>query len=318
MEWKIKLKPLFIVLALILTAGIFSACGADAPREKEQDSPSESIDAVLPPEEYEPSRAEQVTKALAAAYPRRILKAEYRNSDWAVLLRDTWFYYAEGRLLPEALVDRASEYSPVIFYNYPAELPPWTTPTPEQIAQYREWANARNPNRPQRSHYFFDALYRAHNYDESNERVKSFRFLGNPVTVHYSILEPLSLVEARILAASRTDTQVRAWIDSLGTVTGWGWRTMEGTQIRSFHSYGVAIDLLPRSLGGRATFWQWAEPEWWNIPYERRYHPPETVIKAFETYGFAWGGKWPLFDTMHFEYRPEVFILNGIELPLYW
>ena len=26
----------------------------------------------------------------------------------------------------------------------------------------------------------------------------------------------------------------------------------------------------------------------------------------FETHGFIWGGKWYHYDTMHFEYRPEL------------
>ncbi len=32
-------------------------------------------------------------------------------------------------------------------------------------------------------------------------------------------------------------------------------------------------------------------------------------VAAFEDNGFVWGGKWPFFDTMHFEYRPEVLLL---------
>ncbi|MDR3247464.1 MAG: M15 family metallopeptidase [Treponema sp.] len=38
------------------------------------------------------------------------------------------------------------------------------------------------------------------------------------------------------------------------------------------------------------------------------------MIKAFESYGFVWGGKWMFYDTMHFEYRPEIFILSGLPL----
>ncbi|MBP9613702.1 MAG: M15 family metallopeptidase, partial [Sulfurospirillum sp.] len=26
-----------------------------------------------------------------------------------------------------------------------------------------------------------------------------------------------------------------------------------------------------------------------------------------EKYGFVWGGRWYHYDTMHFEYRPELF-----------
>jgi len=47
-------------------------------------------------------------------------------------------------------------------------------------------------------------------------------------------------------------------------------------------------------------------PAWWRIPYERRWMPPEPLVRAFERQGFVWGGKWFYFDTMHFEYRPEI------------
>jgi hypothetical protein len=50
------------------------------------------------------------------------------------------------------------------------------------------------------------------------------------------------------------------------------------------------------------------------VPYSKRLHPPEAVIKAFETFGFVWGGKWLFYDTMHFEYRPEILILNNIPM----
>lgn len=316
-KWIIKLKPLFIAIVLLLIAGIYLVYGMDTTRCKPQGSRNEIIDAVLPSDVSEPSRAERVTKALAAAYPRRILKAEYRNGDWAVLLRDTWFYYAEGRLLPEDRLDRVYEYNPILFYTYQYELPLWETPSAELVSQirnmradYAEWLPRPN--------YFFDALYRAHNRSEADERVKTILFLGYPVTVHYSILENLALVEQRIFEIARTDPQTKSWIDSINNLESWGWRDVAGTQARSFHSYGVAIDILPRSPGSRAMYWQWAGPEWWNIPYERRYHPPVSVIKAFESYGFFWGGYWLFFDTMHFEYRPEIFILNGIDLSSLW
>jgi D-alanyl-D-alanine carboxypeptidase len=47
-------------------------------------------------------------------------------------------------------------------------------------------------------------------------------------------------------------------------------------------------------------------PDWWAIPYDQRLHPPMALVSAFEKQGFTWGGKWFFFDTMHFEYRPEI------------
>ena len=33
---------------------------------------------------------------------------------------------------------------------------------------------------------------------------------------------------------------------------------------------------------------------------------PAEIIAAFEKHGFIWGGRWYHYDTMHFEYRPEL------------
>ena len=33
---------------------------------------------------------------------------------------------------------------------------------------------------------------------------------------------------------------------------------------------------------------------------------PRAIVDAFERHGFVWGGRWYHYDTMHFEYRPEL------------
>ena len=263
----------------------------------------------------ESARAEQVMKALAAAYPMQIEKVEFLDGDWAVLLRDKWYYYANGRILPENMRSNAADYSPQPFYNYQSELPPWRALSSEEAARFSSMTNNRRNNPPRRSSHFFDDLWRAHNRDESYERIKTIHFLGKATMVHYMILEELSLIEEYILAAAKTDPQVQTWINNLDTLEGWLWRNIAETQSRSYHSYGLAVDLIPRSWGGKETYWLWAadkRKDWWNISYNDRFHPPSAVIKAFETFGFIWGGKWTLFDTMHFEYRPEILILSGL------
>ena len=39
----------------------------------------------------------------------------------------------------------------------------------------------------------------------------------------------------------------------------------------------------------------------------RRTTVPKEIVDVFEKYGFIWGGRWYHYDTMHFEYRPELF-----------
>jgi hypothetical protein len=306
---------LLAVCFMVIAGNIFAGGKAQAAEPVGSPDLRETWDEVpQPPEPPLPGRAEQVMQALSAAYPDRIERAEFRGGDWAVLLQNNWYYYAGGRLLPENLLDNAGDYDPQPFYQYPPELPPWEEPSPEDAARFRDMTNNRNRSPPKRSQHFYDDLWRAHSRDESYERVKSLRFLGKTVMVHYSILEELALVEERILTEAKTDPALRAWVHSVSTLDGWNWRSIAATQSRSFHAYGAAIDILPKTLGGKETYWLWAarrKSEWWAISYSQRYHPPEAVIKAFEANGFIWGGKWLFFDTMHFEYRPEILMLSG-------
>jgi hypothetical protein len=76
-------------------------------------------------------------------------------------------------------------------------------------------------------------------------------------------------------------------------------RTVAGSRAISMHAYGAAIDINTQ----RADYWRWAEnrdaPRWRNrIPIE--------IVRIFEKHGFIWGGAWYHYDTMHFEYRPEL------------
>ncbi|MDR1899606.1 MAG: M15 family metallopeptidase [Treponema sp.] len=328
----------FLVLSLCAAGGNIqrsktsvpqTAPAALWPETVDNPNPLPDPDPPVPaaaPREDDTRRAGEVMKALSAAYPDRLGAAEYRDGDWAVPVRhirsggaaapaETWFYYAGGRLLPEELRDKAGNYDPQPFYNYPAELPPWRDPDAEEEARLRAVSQRRRTNPPRRSQHFFDALWRAGSRNESWDRVKSIRFLGRPVMVHYMILEELSLVEERILSEAKTNPRIQQWIGSLNTLDGWNWRDIADTRSRSFHAYGAALDLLPKSLGGRETYWLWAArrtPEWWTVSYDKRIHPPEAVIRAFEAQGFIWGGKWLFFDTMHFEYRPEILILNNL------
>lgn len=71
----------------------------------------------------------------------------------------------------------------------------------------------------------------------------------------------------------------------------------------SMHAYGAAIDL---NLAA-SNYWLWEKDG--GLRYRNRM--PEAIVAAFERQGFIWGGKWRHFDTMHFEYRPELLPLAG-------
>jgi hypothetical protein len=85
-----------------------------------------------------------------------------------------------------------------------------------------------------------------------------------------------------------------------GTFT---WRNIAGTKRHSMHSFGMTIDINT----AYSDYWQWAckcTNENAAIKYKNRI--PQLIVDTFEKYGFIWGGKWYHYDTMHFEYRPEL------------
>ena len=307
-------KKFACTLLIIIFTNPFSCVNRQAVQT------GETNEQITEEVQLEPTRAERVMRALHEAYPDQIKAVEFRNDDWAVLLRnaaskETWYYYAEGRILPEDKKDNAANYRSVQFYAYPEELPEWRASTDEETARYRSWTTNRRQNTTIRSSYFLDDLWQAPDREGSNKEQSAIRFLGKAVKVHHLIEDKMALIETQILEIAKTDSEVKTWASGIGTIEGWGWRNIADTGSRSYHSYGLAVDLLPRNLRGRQTYWLWTShhrEDWWNVSYNERYHPPAPVIKTFEAHGFIWGGKWPMFDTMHFEYRPEVLILNGL------
>lgn len=78
-------------------------------------------------------------------------------------------------------------------------------------------------------------------------------------------------------------------------------RLIAGTSRTSAHGHGIAIDLAT----GQADYWRWSKPgPDGTTAYRNRF--PTEIVAIFEHHGFIWGGKWAHFDTMHFEYRPEL------------
>ncbi|MBV9989970.1 MAG: M15 family metallopeptidase [Alphaproteobacteria bacterium] len=84
----------------------------------------------------------------------------------------------------------------------------------------------------------------------------------------------------------------RAAAPSAGT---YNCRAVKDTGRRSMHAYGAAIDLNLHA----SDYWLWETGGWRN-------RMPRAIVDIFERHGFIWGGRWDHYDTMHFEYRPEL------------
>jgi len=87
------------------------------------------------------------------------------------------------------------------------------------------------------------------------------------------------------------------------TAGGFHWRRIRKTPRTSMHSFGIAVDVGM----SHADFWRWRGRERdGSLRYRNRL--PLEVVRIFERHGFIWGGRWYHFDTMHFEYRPELLV----------
>jgi hypothetical protein len=269
------------------------------------------FESVGKPAAEEPSAGMHEIKALASAWPDRIRETAVRGGDWMLRIDDAWFAWARGRILPEAEASRWEEFAPIAFYSYPIELPPVARLDEDAAARLRTRVKENQTNPPRRSEEFFGALLSARTRLATESRLVTVEVAGFTLRVHELLKAPLLRISDELTALRKVDAAAASFLRSLIEMNGYNYRFVEGTRSRSMHSYGLAVDLIPKSYAGKDTYWMWAmtrHADWWAVPYEQRWMPPSSVIEAFEREGFVWGGKWLLFDTMHFEYRPDILL----------
>lgn len=106
----------------------------------------------------------------------------------------------------------------------------------------------------------------------------------------------------KVAAELARHPELKPYLKSSGTFY---WRPVRGAKRLSAHSYGIAFDIG----AGHNDYWLWKNPgasETAKIKYVNRM--PKKIAEIFQKHGFIWGGSWYHFDTMHFEFRPELLI----------
>ncbi len=79
------------------------------------------------------------------------------------------------------------------------------------------------------------------------------------------------------------------------------WRNIAGTKSLSAHSFAIAIDINV----SQSDYWRsYKKGNDGSIKF--RNSIPAEIVHIFEKHGWIWGGRWYHYDTMHFEYRPEI------------
>lgn len=109
----------------------------------------------------------------------------------------------------------------------------------------------------------------------------------------------LKSVMEELKSLAKSNGRIAALINPVNGT--FNYRVISGTGNLSPHAYGIAIDLNSNPND----YWKWSSR---TAGEERMLSYPRELVEAFENHNFVWGGKWGHFDTLHFEYRPEIII----------
>jgi hypothetical protein len=232
------------------------------------------------------ARAGDPLDVLVASYPDALV----RHDDRALLWRD-------GTAMPvsDGVANKAFE----MLLRYASILDQFSVP-------YRRGPLSKPPGPNEdpgrfRNTAFFRKMYGDCDKGEVSSRLVSIPWLaktwGKPVRI-----TPVNHLDERLRAVSAEidvlpDNIKRAAYPIAGT---YNCRVVADTRQPSPHAFGIAIDL---NLAF-SDYWYWARTRDGSLPYRNRM--PQEIVSIFEKHGFIWGGKWNHFDTMHFEYRPEL------------
>ena len=257
-------------------------------------------------------------ETLRKAYPDVLFSPSYNPEmkDFEIIVeRDdevSTLYRAGGRYLSGEQLGSQEKYWSLL-YPLPDTLKDPADLSDEEIKRIMRFGSTENRRSGRiAGTALFDALYDCQTREDVEKQIKSMDFLDRTIHVHRRIVGPLERVDRKIRSAALKDPSVESFLRELGKVSAYSWRSVRDSAGKSFHSMGLAVDIMPADLNGKAIYWNWEKSkgndEWMLIPLSERWCPPEDVIRIFESEGFFWGGLWPIWDNMHFEYRPELLV----------
>ncbi len=148
-----------------------------------------------------------------------------------------------------------------------------------------------------RNQALFDKMYGDCQAGQVSPKLVRIPWLGHSVSI-----TAVNGVDRSLAAVSREladlPAQDRKYLYPIGGT--YNCRAIAGTGQTSMHSWGAAIDINT----SYSDYWRWSRSRGDGSAYRNRITP--EIVAIFERHGFIWGGRWSHFDTMHFEYRPEL------------
>jgi peptidoglycan LD-endopeptidase CwlK len=140
---------------------------------------------------------------------------------------------------------------------------------------------------------------------EVESHLTNIRWL--PQSTHQRVvITTINGVDKKLIAVSeeldRLPPELKKYVTKVGGT--FNWRSIAGADRLSAHAFGIAIDINP----DYSDYWRWSGSIGQKGPVPYRNRIPHEIVEIFERHGFIWGGKWYHYDTMHFEYRPELLL----------
>ena len=172
-------------------------------------------------------------------------------------------------------------------------------------------AKDQDPGRA-RNAAFFDKMYGDCRKGEVAAHLVDVVWLPHKSGQHLKVTS-INGVDKKLAAVSNELDQLPQPFDKflIPSEGAYACRVIAGTARISAHGHGIAIDIATK----HAHYWRWAKegprPEGDDGAIAYHNEIPMEIVRIFEKHGFIWGGKWHHYDTMHFEYRPELLPADG-------
>jgi hypothetical protein len=269
-------------LWLILLVGLLSACTAKPNPDPDPDPDPDPI----PLSAYEINLRRDVL-SLMAAYKGGVVDVERDETSVYVITENG------SRLI----------YDDFEVKDFETDVLPDLQDT-MQVLYYFGGVDGRSTTDPGRikPYTLLDALY-GHEKAEIADDLQKVAFFGQNLNMNtlYGADEALAAAVAELGPLMSADKSTVPYITpSSGT---WNYRLISGTTVLSLHAYGIAIDFKFNSYD----YWRWIKTDAQEaVAIERIANYPDAIYAIMEKYGFIWGGKWMHYDTVHYEYRPEL------------
>jgi hypothetical protein len=176
-------------------------------------------------------------------------------------------------------------------------------PYPLASAPFQPPATDQDPGRI-RNEAFFLKMYGDCRKGEITAKLKTVPWLPNHRGGTVRATNVNGVADQLEKASRELDALPAPMIQFLVPMSGiYNCRPIAETNRLSVHAFGAAIDINAKF----GDYWLWAKRPDGGIVWRNRI--PKEIVEIFERHGFIWGGRWYHFDSLHFEYRPELIAL---------